>query len=57
MKNNANFNPDALAEFKSQIQDMKANLSWGREELINLFHKVLPDFDHKETGKFLDGKM
>ena len=57
VKNNANFNPDALAEFKSQIQDMKANLSWGREELINLFHKVLPDFDHKETGKFLDGKM
>lgn len=57
VKNNAKFNPDALADFKSQIQGMKANLTWSREELISLFHRVLPDFEHKETGKFLDGKM
>jgi hypothetical protein len=36
---------------------MKGNAVWTWEELVNLFAEMLPEFHHKETGKFLDGKM
>ena len=25
--------------------------------LVDLFNKMIPDFKHKETGKYLDGRM
>jgi hypothetical protein len=36
---------------------MKERKSWSKQEMIDLFHYMLPDFEHKETGKFLDAKM
>ena len=30
---------------------------WEKKPLIDLFNKMIPDFDHKETGKYLDGRM
>ena len=30
---------------------------WNRGELIDLFNYMIPNFNHKETGKFLDGRM
>ena len=30
---------------------------WNRSQLIDLFNYMIPNFNHKETGKFLDGKM
>ena len=29
----------------------------GKEDYINHFNELLPAFDHKETGKYLDAKM
>lgn len=26
-------------------------------ELIDLFNEMIPNFNHKETGKFLDGRI
>jgi len=43
--------------FSTAIKDFKANKSWTKEDLIDLFHKILPNFNHKETGKYLDHKM
>ncbi len=48
---------DKLKHFEDAIQEMKTRKSWSREEVVALFHHMIPDFGHKETGKFLDTKM
>ena len=36
---------------------MKYKLSWDKHDILNEFNNILPGFDHKETGKYLDSKM
>ena len=43
--------------FVKRIAKLKNNGSWTRQELIDLINEMIPDFNHKETGKFLDGRM
>lgn len=57
IKNQPEFNPDLLLAFETEIQAMKSNLAWDKESIVELFFKMIPDFGHKETGKYLDGKM
>jgi len=57
IKNEADFDETLLSEFESSIQTMLANKAWEKEQIVALFFKMLPDFGHKETGKYLDGKM
>jgi hypothetical protein len=57
IKNAPVFAPDKLALFLERIREMKARGLWTRDELVALFHALLPEFGHKEMGKFLDDKM
>lgn len=57
IKNEAVFDGVGLDEFSRAIEGMKARRSWTKEDLVSLFLEVNPAFDHKETGKYLDGKM
>ena len=57
IKNKLNYDMQKHNLFKSTIQDFKTNLKWGRNDLKNLFTFMIPNFAHKETGKFLDSKM
>ncbi|MGR5127594.1 UDP-N-acetylglucosamine 4,6-dehydratase [Photobacterium swingsii] len=57
IKNKPEFNPELLAHFEHAIAEMKANQCWSKDELVALFHQMIPDFGHKETGKYLDSKM
>ncbi|SLJ83930.1 UDP-N-acetylglucosamine 4,6-dehydratase [Psychrobacter sp. DAB_AL43B] len=57
IKNEPVFNADLLAEFEGSICSMKSNLAWDKEAIVELFFKIIPDFGHKETGKYLDSKM
>jgi FlaA1/EpsC-like NDP-sugar epimerase len=57
IKNDANFNPSKLENFSKQISEMKANQFWTKEMIVDLFHDMIPNFGHKETGKYLDSKM
>ena len=57
IKNEPVFEPDQLALFLERIQEMKARGLWTRDELVELFHALIPEFGHKEMGKFLDDKM
>jgi FlaA1/EpsC-like NDP-sugar epimerase len=43
--------------FESSIRSMKERKSWTKQEIVDLFHYMIPDFGHKETGKYLDSKM
>jgi len=57
IKNEPVFNADLLAEFEASIGSIKDNLAWDKDAIVALFFKMIPDFGHKETGKYLDGKM
>jgi hypothetical protein len=57
IKNAANFDIEKISLFRKQILDMRKAKGWTKEQLVELFHKMLPNFGHKETGKYLDSKM
>jgi len=57
IKNEANYDTLKLEEFSAKIKIMKSNKRWSKEEIVDLFHKMIPNFGHKETGKYLDSKM
>lgn len=57
IKNEPNYDNGALEQFIQFIDERKKATSWTKEEIIDLFHQMIPDFGHKETGKYLDGKM
>jgi hypothetical protein len=57
IKNDADFNSSKLDSFTKQIREMKLNLNWNKESIVALFHNMIPNFGHKETGKYLDSKM
>jgi FlaA1/EpsC-like NDP-sugar epimerase len=57
IKNEINFDKMLLEEFTHTIEEMLAKKSWSKEEMVRLFFRMIPDFDHKERGKYLDEKM
>lgn len=57
IKNEPQYAPEALSEFEKSIAEMKKARVWNKQDIVNLFFRMIPDFDHKETGKYLDGKM
>ncbi len=57
IKNDANFNNIKLESFTKRVNEMKENLLWSKDEIVSLFHDMMPNFGHKETGKYLDSKM
>ncbi len=57
IKNSPDFESEKLELFTESIRMMRENGKWTRSELISLFNTMILEFNHKETGKFLDGKM
>lgn len=57
IKNDANFDDFKLESFTAQINKMKTDKRWNKEEIVDMFHTMIPNFGHKETGKYLDSKM
>jgi len=57
IKNEAKFEEKLLNDFEMTIKNLKKNLSWDKDDIVTEFFKLIPDFGHKETGKYLDGKM
>jgi hypothetical protein len=57
IKNEAAYDERKLIVFEDAIQTLREKGVWNRKELIDLFNFMIPEFNHKETGKFLDGRM
>ncbi|THB65918.1 MAG: NAD-dependent epimerase/dehydratase family protein [Gammaproteobacteria bacterium] len=51
------FNSELLNLFETEIKGMKQAKSWSKKQIVALFNKMIPNFGHLETGKYLDGKM
>ena len=57
IKNEANFSSNMLDNFLEVIYELRAQTVWEKAPIVDLFNEMIPDFDHKETGKYLDGRM
>lgn len=57
IKNDPFYDQQLLTLFEQEIGQMKANCKWTKEQIVDLFYKMIPDFGYKETGKYLDNKM
>lgn len=57
IKNQALFDDEKLNLFERNITAMKNDREWSKEQIVELFFTMIPDFGHKETGKYLDSKM
>ena len=57
IKNQPDFDEAKLKEFEKGIELLRSEGSWTKDDIVDLFFSVLPKFAHKETGKYLDGRM
>ncbi|ANQ57367.1 UDP-N-acetylglucosamine 4,6-dehydratase [Vibrio parahaemolyticus] len=57
IKNEPSFDQDLLTLFEQSIAAMKDKREWSKEQIVELFFTMIPDFGHKEMGKYLDSKM
>ena len=57
IKSDAYYDNDKLNDFEKNIREFKNNFSWRKSDIVKEFFKLIPDFEHKETGKYLDSKM
>ena len=57
VKNGLAANSNKLDYFLDRISEMRNKGQWTKEEIVSLFHEMIPDFGHEEKGKYLDSKM
>lgn len=57
IKNELSFQNDKLESFSNKISALKISRKWDKKDIVELFHDMIPDFGHMETGKYLDAKM
>ena len=57
IKNGPVYDEKLLEYFLETTAKYRVCGEWRREDLVNLFLDVLPEFNHMDTGKFLDGRM
>jgi FlaA1/EpsC-like NDP-sugar epimerase len=57
IKNGAVYDAAQLDGFMETLDAIRQQTTWTKEPLVDLFNRILPDFAHKETGKYLDARM
>lgn len=57
IRNPPDFDEARLDYFISTIDSIRSARTWDKPEIVKLFNIMIPDFAHKETGKYLDGRM
>lgn len=57
IKSSLEYDGKALNDFEFEIADLLETGHWTKDNLVTLVNSVLPNFDHLETGKYLDQRM
>jgi FlaA1/EpsC-like NDP-sugar epimerase len=57
IKNKPDFDEDRLDDFMEGIETLRKKATWAKGDIIKLYFGLLPEFDHQETGKYLDQRM
>ncbi len=57
IKSEMSFCDDQLERFLAELAKMRAAKEWNKQDIVDLFNDILPNFNHSDTGKDLDQKM
>ncbi|CAM0997721.1 Nucleoside-diphosphate sugar epimerase [Rhodanobacter sp. Root179] len=57
IKNAPAYDQARLDHFLATLDAIRQQPSWEKAPIVDLFNHMIPDFAHKETGKYLDGRM
>ena len=57
IKNESDYDANELERFLESLRILRSRGNWEKAEIVALFKQLLPYFDHKETGKYLDERM
>jgi FlaA1/EpsC-like NDP-sugar epimerase len=57
IKNQPDFDEAKLDDFMNSIEALRKKGTWTKDDIIKLYFGILPEFAHKETGKYLDQRM
>lgn len=57
IKNAPVYDESKLESFLATIDRFRNQPTWDKPELVELFNHMIPEFQHKETGRYLDSRM
>jgi len=57
IKNQPIYDSQNLDAFSAGVEALREEGNWDKQALVDLFFDLLPEFTHKETGKYLDQRM
>jgi FlaA1/EpsC-like NDP-sugar epimerase len=57
IRNQLTYNADKLDNFALGVASLNDKGNWDKQAIVDLFFDLLPEFAHKETGKYLDERM
>ena len=57
IKNQLIYDSQKLDNFCAGVEVLREEGRWNKQAIVDLFFDLLPDFAHKETGKYLDQRM
>ena len=57
IRNEPDFDEAKLEEFMTTLMVLREKRAWNKTDIVRLFLSLLPEFSHKETGKYLDQRM
>ena len=57
IKNQPDFDEAKLDDFMDGIEALRKKGAWAKDDIVKLYFGLLPEFAHKETGKYLDQRM
>ena len=57
IKNQPDFDEAKLDDFTGRIEALRGKGTWTKDDIVKLYFGLLPEFAHKETGKYLDQRM
>ena len=57
IRNQLSYDSLKLDDFSDRVESLLDKGSWNKGDIVDLFFNLLPEFAHKETGKYLDDRM
>jgi FlaA1/EpsC-like NDP-sugar epimerase len=57
ISNQPEFDEAKLDNFMNGIEALRKKGTWTKDDIVKLYFGLLPEFAHKETGKYLDQRM
>jgi len=57
IRNQPDFDESKLDDFMNGIESLRLEGTWSKDDIVKLYFGLLPEFAHKETGKYLDQRM